>query len=1640
MFGTEVAASSWLEHVRAASSANLALFGASATDSTHPDRTPIDGNDALAVLRAAMRTWPGEDLILLRANTMLPPHWFARLARAMRTENVLVASPLDNVEPERSPLIAGAHSTTDAATIDALCHAYARNSVIEASAFSPLLSLWNGAYLLHFDVNTIDAHRLPQTLSPLRSVVLDHLYVADPTRTLRGPALVPPGGDAVPPSPLGELREKVCAALDAEASVAPPAYFGLDERGVILHVLHGWGGGAERFVRDLATADGAHHHLVLVARGNFPRRRYGESLDLLDAASTLPALRSATLPDPIRSSTTGDATYRHFLDAILRDFRVDAVLVSSLIGHSLDVLRTGRPTWLIAHDCYPCWPILHRDFGDPRLAFDDAQLVADLDRAPTDFEFAERDPAYWRRLRDDFATAALAANVGLIAPSRTALHNLLRVEPRFAALRATVIAHGLAPWPPGSPAPVPAPPARERLRLVVPGRVRQGKGAQLLRAALPELRQYADIYLLGAGAEGEQFFGEANVHIVLDYRRDELPALLARLRPDAALLLPTVAETFSYTLSEMFSLCIPVVGTRVGALAERIDDGVTGWLVDPEPGAVAACIARLAQNRLAIAMARMKLAALVPRDAMQMAADYAALLPATTQPATSPPQSATLDGNLAQTRAGLLGEAQRRNTQLSEALALQRTELAQRVDWAIDLERDLRRGQKTLAERERLLVERTEWAQAAATRENAANEALAERERLLVERTEWAQAAAARENAANEALAERERLLVERTEWAKAASVRENAANEALAERERLLVERTEWAQAAAARELAARDELTRFAQAHDALRALFDERSLWAQDLDAQLRLAREQYADLDARFVALGNEYAGLDARFVALGNEYAGLDARFLTLGDEHANLVTAHAQLHDEFDERTRWALLLDSQLQEMRASTSWRITGPLRFVLRKVRGARARAGFQVQRVRSAVSRTRGSLARRGLSGTFRRIGEEFARKRGAPVPAPIVSAPSACEDASLQAFSLPTSQQPQVSIVVPVYNKIEYTLACLCSLGEQAGSIPFEVLVVDDGSSDATQEQLARIDGIRVVRNARNLGFIGSCNAGAALARGEYVLFLNNDTVVTSGWLEALLACFAEEPDAGLVGAKLVYPDGRLQEAGGIVFRDGSGWNYGRFDNPTDPRYEYRREADYCSGAAIMLPRALFEQLGGFDTRYTPAYYEDTDLAFAVRAAGKKVFYEPRSVVVHFEGITSGTDTGSGVKQYQIVNREKFLDKWRDALALQPAPIDSEKFAASAANFRHPRHVLIVDAYTPTPDQDSGSLRMLNVMRLLREAGWRVSFLPDNWAHAEKYTNALQALGVEALYHPFFNDPAAWLRDNGDSLDAAILSRHYVASKYLDLLRHYAPRASVIFDTVDLHYLRERRSAELAGSAELARQAEATRDAELKLMRECDISLVVSPVEQALLAHEVPQARIEVLSNVHEIHGLRRDYSERADLVFVGGFQHPPNIDAMQWFVAEVFPLVLAHAPRMKLHVIGSKIVDAVRELASDNVIVHGYVEDIAPFMDNCRISIAPLRVGAGVKGKVNMAMSYGLPVVATATAVEGMHVEAGRDVLVADAPGDFADAILRLHDDETLWNTLSANGLANVRSHFSFEAARTALARILPIR
>ncbi len=632
---------------------------------------------------------------------------------------------------------------------------------------------------------------------------------------------------------------------------------------------------------------------------------------------------------------------------------------------------------------------------------------------------------------------------------------------------------------------------------------------------------------------------------------------------------------------------------------------------------------------------------------------------------------------------------------------------------------------------------------------------------------------------------------------------------------------------------------------------------------------------------------------------------------------------------------------------------------------------------------------------------------------------------------------PDSPNPLISIVIPVHNKCEYTFHCLEAVLANSIDVSYEVILVDDASTDDTSEMLPSMGQLRVLTNQTNLGFIGSCNRGAGAANGEFIVFLNNDTAVQSGWLGALLRTFYARSDAGLVGARLIYPDGRLQEAGGIVWRDGTAWNYGRGDDPSRPEYCYLREVDYCSGACIMIARDLFERLGRFDDHYAPAYYEDTDLAFRVRSAGRRAYYQPQCKVIHYEGVTSGTSTGSGIKHYQEINAGKFFERWRTVLESHaPNGLMPEQEKERTVN----RRVLVIDRYIPSPDRDSGSVRMRNLLQVLQKLSFKVTFVADDLDYRQPYAGQLQEIGVEVLYAPYVQSIEGYLGQHGADFDVVILSRADVAERHIDTARRCCPRARIVFDTVDVHFLRERRLADLTGREALARSAEARKRQELNIARRADTTLVVSPVEKDVLAQEVPDLHVAVVTNIHDAVGTTNPFSNRRDMVFVGAFDHPPNVDAVQYFIGDVLPRVCATVPNIRLHVVGSNPPPILRALASETVLIRGHVANLQPLFDSVRLSVAPLRYGAGVKGKINTSMAFGVPVVATGVAAEGMHLIHGTDVLIADDAENFAQAVVALYNDPDLWGRLSTAGLANLEQYFSFAVAQRQLGAALKHR
>jgi GT2 family glycosyltransferase/glycosyltransferase involved in cell wall biosynthesis len=631
---------------------------------------------------------------------------------------------------------------------------------------------------------------------------------------------------------------------------------------------------------------------------------------------------------------------------------------------------------------------------------------------------------------------------------------------------------------------------------------------------------------------------------------------------------------------------------------------------------------------------------------------------------------------------------------------------------------------------------------------------------------------------------------------------------------------------------------------------------------------------------------------------------------------------------------------------------------------------------------------------------------------------------------------PRVSDPEIYIVIPVHNQLDFTRNCLTSLHKNTtGS--YELILIDDCSSDETANWLALHENIRIIRNERQSGFLFSCNRCLYQVRGRFIVFLNNDTLVTDNWLEPLRALMADER-TGAAGARLVYPDGTLQEAGGIVWADGSARNYGRGSRSGKPWHTYVRPADYCSGAALMVRSDLFHALGGFDRQFAPAYYEDTDLCFSVWNSGYRVMYQPASLVVHFEGSTGQKHPETGSKTFQQRNKEQFFRKWQATLGdshLDPSAINEFR----ARNHRNGKNILVLDHHIPTPDRDSGSHRMSLILQSLIEMGHSITFIESSPTADCGYAEALQQAGIEVLSgrHALFY--RSFLRRYGKFYDLVILSRLHVALKHFKRVKNYCPRAAVIYDTVDLEHVRVSRHAALTHDEQSRTYADRMKKAELRLASAADRILTVSEADKKTLLEDCPHLSIQVLPDIYPLHPPVIPYKDREDLLFVGGFNHHPNTDAMAWFLPDIFPRIRQSLPGIRVLIIGENPPEEILAFAGNDVIFLGHADDLRQYLQRCRIAIAPLRYGSGLKGKIIQSMSNGLPLVTTAVGAEGAFLRDGENALIADDAQGFARSVARLYQNQELWENVSAGSSETVQEHFSKSSWQEELSRVIEV-
>lgn len=652
---------------------------------------------------------------------------------------------------------------------------------------------------------------------------------------------------------------------------------------------------------------------------------------------------------------------------------------------------------------------------------------------------------------------------------------------------------------------------------------------------------------------------------------------------------------------------------------------------------------------------------------------------------------------------------------------------------------------------------------------------------------------------------------------------------------------------------------------------------------------------------------------------------------------------------------------------------------------------------------------------------------------------VVGARPTRADVPIRGLAFEAQAEPLVSILVTSYGDFARTRACLESIRHAGDATPVEVILVEDASGEIEMERFAHVPGLRYQRNADNLGFLRSVNAALPLVRGEFLHLLNNDTRVTPGWLDALMQTFALFHDCGIAGSKLVYPDGRLQEAGGIVWSDAGACNIGRGGHPDDPVASVVREVDYASGASILLRSGLMRELGGFDERYLPAYYEDTDLAFRLRLRGLKTYFQPASLVVHDEGASHGTDPDSGVKASQSRNREVFRARWTDELERAQCPPGRHLFLArNRAQLK--KTVLVADRHPPHTDRDAGSRAVWHLLRLLQIKGFDVRFWSQATERDVRYRALLAVHGIE-MFEPAVTGGGfeRWAEEYGRYLDYAVLSRPEIAQFLIPLLRRHSA-AEILFYGHDIHHLRLQRQSALGQLPDGERAVEAMARVEHSVWRESDVVLYPSAEETSYVqewlrveggrakALTVPLFAVDrVVPLGHDANAARQG---RRTLLFVGGFAHAPNADGIAWFMREVWPLVLARRPATECVLVGSDPPSWIQALAQEDsrITAPGHVSEEVLHAEYGRalVAIAPLRFGAGTKGKVVEALQHGVPVVTTSTGAQGLS-EAGF-LRLADAAGDFARHVLELLDDPGRWLDAARNGQQFVREHYSPES------------
>jgi len=626
------------------------------------------------------------------------------------------------------------------------------------------------------------------------------------------------------------------------------------------------------------------------------------------------------------------------------------------------------------------------------------------------------------------------------------------------------------------------------------------------------------------------------------------------------------------------------------------------------------------------------------------------------------------------------------------------------------------------------------------------------------------------------------------------------------------------------------------------------------------------------------------------------------------------------------------------------------------------------------------------------------------------------------------FNFSTDANSEVSIIIHNVNDVKLLLNCLFYIDKFDRNIPKEIIVINSKSNDETQNYLEKIKGIIIIEHEESIGLTKSINLAIENAKGKFIYLLDSHVLVQENYLSRLIEVFNIKENVGSVGSKMISIDNTIIETGNLVFENSEIVELGKSEAIDAPQFNFLRKVDFCAGSLLLRKTKENGDLNLLNENFSSPYFAEADFCLKLnKEENQDIYYHPLSEVVCFN---------NSFKAENNTDRKVFADHW-NSYFINKKYVKSEKINYNA-HYKTPNFIFL-EENMPKPDQDSGSRRFMEIIKILQRNGHHIVLAVKHFDETKDsdYITYFQNAGVE-ICKDYVNAQNKIVKvedqvvNTLSYIDVIWIFRPLGFNHWYNLIKDKISGQKIIYDMVDLHYLRLERENNYIDVVTKEREKEISffKEKEYAGMNISDAVISISDEEKNTVSENgVKKDKIFTVSNIHKpVENVPLSFSEREGLLFIGGYNHLPNIDAVKFLHDQIMPLVWAKNNQIKIFILGPDFpADLKEKYHSDRFQILGYQETVDFWFENSRVFVAPLRYGAGVKGKIGQALEFKLPVITTGIGAEGMSLEDAKTALISDEnPQNFADKILELYDNENLWQTLHENSLLPL-SKFSIE-------------